>query len=61
MKRLDLVRHLHRQGCVQVREGHDHTIYENPANNQIAPVGRHREIAPVLVAKICKQLGIPKP
>ena len=31
MKRRDLLKHLEAHGCVFVREGHGHTIYENPA------------------------------
>jgi len=44
MKRRDLIRHLEIHGCVLVREGHSHTIFENPANDRRAPVPRHREI-----------------
>jgi mRNA interferase HicA len=30
MKRKDLLRHLRAHGCVFVREGSDHSIWENP-------------------------------
>ena len=30
MKRRDLVRHLERHGCLLAREGHIHSIFENP-------------------------------
>lgn len=60
MKRRDLVRHLRRHGCVLVREGSDHTIYENPANGRRAPVPRHREIPDHTARAICRQLGVPE-
>lgn len=50
MKRKDLLAHLLRHGCRFVREGADHSIWENPA---------HREIPEFTASRICKQLGIP--
>ena len=61
MKRRDLLRHLRQQGCQFVREGGDHSIWENPANNRRSSVPRHREILDYTAIKICKQLGIPNP
>ncbi|HEY3968068.1 MAG TPA: type II toxin-antitoxin system HicA family toxin [Planctomycetaceae bacterium] len=61
MKRRDLIRHLEQQGCVLAREGHSHSIYENPANGHRAPVPRHREIPDPLARAICRQLGILAP
>jgi mRNA interferase HicA len=61
MKRRDLIRHLEGHGCVLLREGHSHTIFENPANGHRAPMPRHREIPEPLVRVICRQLGIPAP
>jgi predicted RNA binding protein YcfA (HicA-like mRNA interferase family) len=61
MKRRDLIRHIESQGCVFVREGQSHTIYENPATGQRAPIPRHREIPDVFARAICRQLGVPKP
>lgn len=59
MKRRQLVKHLEEHGCVVLREGSNHTIYENPANDRKAPVPRHTEIDDKLARKICKQLDIP--
>jgi len=59
MKRRDLIRHLERNGCVLMREGHSHSIYENSANGHRTPVPRHREIPGPLVRAICRQLSIP--
>jgi predicted RNA binding protein YcfA (HicA-like mRNA interferase family) len=61
MKRQDLIRHIERHGCVFVQEGGKHTIYINPAIQEMAAVPRHREIKEGTAAKICKELGIPKP
>ncbi len=60
MNRNDLVRHLERYGCILLREGGNHSIYQNPINKKQTSVGRHRELADLLCKKICKQLGIPE-
>jgi len=59
MKRRDFIRHLEKQGCVFKREGANHTIYTNPANNRSSTVPRHTEIGERLVRKICDDLEIP--
>ena len=61
MKRRDLLRHLRQHGCQFVREGGEHSIWENPANNRRSSVPRHREILDYTAVEICKQLGIPNP
>ena len=61
MKRRDLIRHLIDQGCVFVREGQSHTIYENPVTGQRVPIPRHRDILIPLAKAICRQLEIPTP
>ncbi|MFL5243720.1 MAG: type II toxin-antitoxin system HicA family toxin [Gemmataceae bacterium] len=61
MKRRDLLNHLRRNGCRFVREGSDHSIWENPANRRRTAVQRHREIPDFTAARICKPLGIPVP
>ncbi len=60
MKRGDLIRHLEQNGCVMLREGANHSIYQNPTNKKQTSVGRHRELADLLCKKICKQLEIPE-
>jgi len=59
MKRLVLIKHLRRNGCVLMREGGNHAIYLNPINKKRTAVGRHRELSDLLCEKICKQLDIP--
>ena len=61
MKRRDLLRHLEAHGCVFVREGHGHTIDENPVIGKRVPIPRHREIPDVFARAICRQLGVPIP
>lgn len=61
MKRRDLLEHLRRHGCRFVREGSDHSIWENPSNGRRTAVARHREIPDFTAARICKQLDIPTP
>ena len=61
MKRRDLLRHLVSHGCRFVREGSDHSIWENSARGRRTSVPRHREIPEYTARRICQQLGIPQP
>jgi len=61
MKRKELIRHIESHGCVFIREGGRHTIYQNPANGAFSSVPRHREIKENLARKICDDLGVPRP
>ena len=61
MKRADLLRHLESHGCVLLREGGAHTVFMNRAERKVSTVPRHREINDFLAAKICKDLGVPRP
>ena len=61
MKRTDLVQHLESHGCYLMREGRKHSVFVNPANNQVTAVPRHREINEFLARKICRDLGVPEP
>ncbi len=61
MKRVDLVRHLERNGCVLLREGANHTVYINRAARKVTTLPRHREINEFLARKICRDLEIPAP
>lgn len=61
MTRRALLAHLHSHGCVLLREGGNHSIYHNPANDKTAPVPRHRNIGRILAIKICRELEIPDP
>jgi mRNA interferase HicA len=61
MKRQDLLLHLCQQGCHLLREGREHSIWENPANGRRTAILRHREINDFTAAGICRQLGVPFP
>jgi len=61
LKRKDLIRYLEKNGCIFLREGANHTVYVNLIEKKSSTVPRHKEIDEYLVAKICKDLGIPKP
>lgn len=59
MKRKDLLKHLRKHGCQFVREGGEHSIWENAANGRQTAVPRHREILDFTARRICQQLDIP--
>ena len=59
MKRKDLLKHLRKHGCQFVREGGDHSIWENAGNGRQTAVPRHREILDFTARRICQQLDIP--
>jgi predicted RNA binding protein YcfA (HicA-like mRNA interferase family) len=61
MKRRDLLQHLSQHGCRFVREGGEHSIWENPTTNRRTSVPRHRDIPEFTAIRICKQLEIPEP
>ena len=61
MKRRELIRYLTRHGCELDREGKRHTIYWRPETNRSTAVPRHTEITTRTAAKICDDLGIPRP
>ncbi len=61
MKRRDLVRHLEKSGCYQLREGGRHSVFVNPKQNKVSAVPRHKEINEILARKICRDLEVPEP
>lgn len=61
MKRRELIRHLLNHRCRPVREGSDHSIWENPAIHRRTSVPRHRDIPDFTAQRICRQLGIADP
>ncbi len=61
MKRRDLLAHLSRHGCNLVREGGNHSWWENPASGKRSAIPRHSEISDILAKKVCKDLGIEQP
>ena len=61
VKRGDLIRHLHANGCHLQREGSKHAVFINPVLNKRTTVPRHQEIVDFMARKICRDLGIPSP
>ena len=59
MKTTDFVRHFALYQCHLLREGGNHSIYQNAVNKTISSVHRHKEVKNNLVGKICKDLEIP--
>jgi len=61
MKTANFLRHLKENNCNLIREGGNHSIFQNGSNKNISSVPRHREIKNFLVKKICKDLDISPP
>ncbi len=60
MKRLDFLKHLHKEGCALLREGANHSVFFNAETRRTSTVPRHTEIDNNLAQKICRDLGISK-
>lgn len=58
MKRIVLIKHLIKEGCIFIREGAKHSVYFNPLTRRSSTVPRHNEIDNFLTRKICRDLGI---
>ena len=61
MKRRDLLKHLREHGCLFVREGGDHSIWENPQTGKRTSIPRHRQILDYTAKRISRQLEVPSP
>lgn len=61
MKLRELERHLTRHGCLMVRQGGNHTLWQNPSSGKVAPVPRHWEVKEGTVHSIYRQLEIERP
>ncbi|MCX7736029.1 MAG: type II toxin-antitoxin system HicA family toxin [Candidatus Kapabacteria bacterium] len=61
MKRIDFERYLKRMGCIKIREGSNHSIWQNTKNDKQSSVPRHNEIVNITCKIICKQLEIKSP
>jgi predicted RNA binding protein YcfA (HicA-like mRNA interferase family) len=58
VKRDELVRAIATAGCILLRHGGRHDIFQNPRTGQQQPVPRHREIDDALAKHILKYLGL---
>ena len=61
MKRRDLLGHLQGHGCVPVREGGSHSIWQNQQTRRKEAIPRHNEIKKFLARSICRNLSVPIP
>jgi len=61
MKQKDLIKHLHKNRCVFIREGANHSVFFNPLMKKSSTIPRHTEIDNFLAKKICRDLGIGTP
>ncbi|MGN6532671.1 MAG: type II toxin-antitoxin system HicA family toxin [Ginsengibacter sp.] len=55
------IKFLNRQQCILIREGSNHSIFQNQINKKISAVPRHKEVKNNLVRKICRDLEISSP
>jgi mRNA interferase HicA len=58
MKRKNFIRQLEKEGCVLLRHGSRHDVYQNPATGKKQPIPRHTEIDDQLIKHIRKYLGL---
>jgi predicted RNA binding protein YcfA (HicA-like mRNA interferase family) len=61
MKTTNFIRYLNKNNCLLIREGGNHSIFQNSLNKKISSVPRHKEVKNNLVRKICKDLEIALP
>ncbi len=61
MRRIDLIRHIQKQGCELLREGKKHTVYVNLTTRKPSAAPRHREINDFLARKICNDRQVAEP
>lgn len=61
MKTINLIKYLHQHNCEKIREGANHSVFQNQLNKKISSVPRHKETKKNLVRKICKDLEIAAP
>lgn len=61
MKRIDLIKHLSKNGCELAREGSKHSLFFNAETKRASTIPRHKEINLFLAKKICRDLGVEEP
>ncbi len=61
MKTKNFIKFLSLHNCTLIREGSNHSIFQNQVNHKISSVPRHKEVKNNLVRKICRDLEIPFP
>lgn len=61
MKATNLIKFPNQQNCALIREGANHSIFQNQNNRKITSVPLHKEIKNNLVRKIDRDIEIPNP
>lgn len=61
MKRINLIKHLSKNGCALTREGAEHSVFFNEETKHTSTILRHKEINSFLAKKICRDLGVDEP
>ena len=61
MKTKEFITFLNQQHCSLIREGSNHSIFQNQQNKKISSVPRNKEVKNNLARKICRDLEIPYP
>jgi len=61
MKTANFIKYLNLNHCMLIREGGNHSVFQNQSNRKITAVPRHKEVKNNLVRKICKDLEILPP
>ncbi|MGI8634734.1 MAG: type II toxin-antitoxin system HicA family toxin [Segetibacter sp.] len=61
MRTTNFIKYLILNNCKLLREGSNHSIFQNQLNKKISSVPRHKEVKNNLVRKICKDLEILPP
>lgn len=61
MKTNNFIKYLSDQNCKLIREGGNHSIFQNQLSKKISSIPRHKEVKNNLVRKICKDLDIVAP
>ena len=61
MKTTNFIKFLNQHNCLLIREGGNHSVFQNQINKKITSVPRHKEVKNNLVKKICKDLEIESP
>jgi mRNA interferase HicA len=59
VKRQELERRLTAIGCVIIRHGANHDLYQNPKTGAVQPLPRHAEIKDFLARAIIRRLSAP--
>jgi mRNA interferase HicA len=61
MKRKEFEKFLRQNNCLKIREGSNHSVWQNQINYKQSSVPRHVEILKTTCRVICKQLEIKSP